>query len=349
MPLKHLMFATALQTVTATCADRWMRRFTLGRGVILMFHSVRPHGAGDFAPNRGLEITPEFLDCVLTELRREGFDIVPLDAIPSRLASNSSRPFAALTFDDGYRDNVEHAWPVLKRHGAPWTMFVTTDFAEGKGHLWWVELEQAIVRLDRVRLRDQQALDLPTRTAAQKQTVFALLYHRLRAASEVRLRTAMAALSAQANVNGQQLVRDLCLGWDELRTLACEPDITIGAHTLSHSVLAKQDMAATIREIGGSRTLLERQLGGSIRHFAYPFGDRSAAGAREFSIARQAGFDSAVTSRPGHIFSDHASQLYALPRVSINGLFQSKSALRALLSGVPFLAWNAGRVAPIEA
>jgi hypothetical protein len=64
------------------------------------------------------------------------------------------------------------------------------------------------------------------------------------------------------------------------------------------------------------------------------------ARSREFHLARQAGFVSAMTSRPGHVFSNHRAHLHALPRVSINGLFQSRSAVRALFSGVPFLPWN---------
>jgi hypothetical protein len=69
---------------------------------------------------------------------------------------------------------------------------------------------------------------------------------------------------------------------------------------------------------------------------------------REFRLARQTGFVTAITSRPGHVFADHAAHLHALPRVSINGLFQNKTALRALLSGVPFWAWNRSRVARLE-
>src|SRR4051812_50214678 len=80
-----------------------------------------------------------------------GFDLIALEDVPERLRRRSARkPFAVLTFDDGYRDNVDHALPILKRHGAPWTVFVTADFADGRGRLWWLELEEAGARLDRV-------------------------------------------------------------------------------------------------------------------------------------------------------------------------------------------------------
>jgi peptidoglycan/xylan/chitin deacetylase (PgdA/CDA1 family) len=342
MRLKHRLFAAAFQAVDSTRADRWLRYLSQGRGVIVMFHNVRPRVARTFAPNRRLEITPAFLDLILSELHHEGFDIIPLAAVHDRLRSDGhASPFAALTFDDGYRDNVEHAWPILRRHGAPWTLFVTTEFADGRGRLWWVELEEAIIRLDRVVLRlDGELLDLPTRTVNEKQGAFDSIYRRLRTMPEERLRAATANLAGQAGVDARHLTNELCLSWDELQSLAREPDVTIGAHTLSHPMLASCDATTAAREIVESKVVLEHRLARPVRHLAYPFGDAATAGPREFHLARQAGFESAMTSRPGHVFSDHRAHLHALPRVSINGLFQSRSAVRALFSGVPFLPWN---------
>ena len=97
--------------LAAARTDRWLGPLTRGRGVILTFHHVRPAAFGAFAPNRLLEITPGFLDATVRTLRAEGFDIVPLDEVPSRLAAPGAKPFAALTFDDGYRDNVRARGP----------------------------------------------------------------------------------------------------------------------------------------------------------------------------------------------------------------------------------------------
>jgi peptidoglycan/xylan/chitin deacetylase (PgdA/CDA1 family) len=349
MQLKHQLCAGGFRAIAALRADRWLRRLAQGRGVILMFHRVRPWRGGRFAPNRVIEITPEFLECAIDEIRREGYEIVPIDAVPDRLATRaSSRPFAVLTFDDGYRDNVEHAWPVLKRHEAPWTLFVTADFADGEGRLWWLELEEAIARLDRVALHGAGVAERSTRTSDEKQAAFSAIHKFIRSGPEYRLRATVADLSRQAGIDTARLVRQTCLAWDDLRTLASEPGLTIGAHTVSHPILAKQSSKTAAREIFGCKAVLERRLGRPIRHFAYPFGDRSAAGAREFELACKAGFATAMTSRPGHVFPDHINCLHALPRVSVNGLFQSRAAMRALLSGVPLLAWNGRRIASVE-
>ena len=349
MSLKHRIFAAGFGAITATGADRCLRFVARGRGVILMFHHVRPWRPREFAPNRVLEITPEFLDGVLTELRREGFDVIPLDAVVDKLRFEPSRrPFAVLTFDDGYRDNLEHASPVLRQHNAPWTLFVTTDFLDGRGRLWWLELEEAIARLDRVVFsRNGGLVDLASRTTIEKHAAFEAVYGHLRARPEEGLQ-AVADLAAQAGVRPNRLTTECCLCWDEVQILAREPEVSIGAHTLSHPILAKCQATTVAREIAESKSLLERRLGRPVRHLAYPFGDPSAVGLREFRLARQAGYATAMISRPGHVFPEHLAHLHALPRVSMNGLFQDRKALRALLSGVPFWIRNRGRIVTID-
>lgn len=350
MPDKYTLFRIGFTAIAAIRADRWLRPLAQGTGLILMLHHVRPPPVSAFTPNRLLEITPDFLNFALKELHDEGFEIIPLDDVPRRLISGrGGRPFACLTFDDGYRDNVEHAWPILKRHGAPWTLFVTTDFADGRGQLWWLELEQAIARLSEVFVRLPDAtVRLPARTASEKQLAFETLFTTLRAGPEERLREVIADLAERADVHAAELASALCLTWYELQELARAPDVTIGAHTLTHPMLAKQDITSARREIVESKAILEQRLARPVRHFAYPGGDTRCAGPREFGLAKQAGFLTALTSRPGHLFGDHAEQLHALPRVSVNGLFQNRRVFRALLSGVPFLAWNRTRVVPLE-
>lgn len=349
MELKHKLFHVGFAALAATGADRGFRPLAQGRGVILMLHRVRPREAGEFAPNGVLEITPEFLDVLLTELRREGFEIVPLDAVPDRLrAGRASGPFAALTFDDGYRDNLEFAWPILKRHRAPWTLFITTDFADGRGQLWWAELEAAIARLERVAIPSRSGLlELSSRTTAEKQAAFDAVYRDLRAGSEDRLRTIIAGLARQAGVDTGRIVPELCLGWEEIEALAREPEVSIGSHTLSHPILSKCDAAKAMHEISESKAILQQRLGRPVRHLAYPFGRPNSVGLREFRFAQQAGYVTAAISSPGHVFAEHAEHLCALPRVSVNGLFQSRAAFRVLLSGVPFLVWNRKRAVTV--
>ena len=339
--LRHRVIGAGLAAIAATGADTWLAPLARGRGAILMFHHVRPARPDPFQPNALLSITPEFLDRTLSCVSRLGWDVVGLDEVPARLADPRSRRFVALTFDDGYRDNRDHALPVLRSHGAPWTLFVTTEYLSGEGRLWWLELEEVVRRSDRIVWGGGT---LPAGTAAEKEAAFAAIYRDLRAGPEERLRAAIADRCDALGIDRAALVRGLCLGWDELADLAAaEPRLTVGAHTLSHPMLAKHDEATARREIAECRALIEARLGRPVRHFAYPVGDPGSAGPRDFRLAREAGYATAVTTRPGHLFAGHASHPTALPRVSINGLHQSDAAVRSLLSGVPFLAWNRGR------
>ena len=125
-----------------------------------------------------------------------------------------------------------------------------------------------------------------------------------------------------------------------VRFPADDPLVTIGAHTISHCNLAHEPEEIARQEIELSRERIETALQKPVRHFAYPYGDRAAAGPREFATARTLGFDTAVTTRPGMIFPEHAEHLTALPRISLNGNYQSERFLSVLTSGAATAMWN---------
>jgi peptidoglycan/xylan/chitin deacetylase (PgdA/CDA1 family) len=343
MSFYHSLIGLGLSICAATRADRLLGSRARGHGMILTLHHVRPEPEGlapDFAPNRLLSVTPAFLDTALTVLREAGYRFVALGEVPDLLAGDRpDMPFVAVTFDDGYRDNRDHALPVLARHGVPWTLFVTPGFLDRTARLWWLEMEAAFRALDRVRL-DLQGVpfDMPTATQAQKKEAHARLYWALRALPEPALLEAVGRLAGQAGIDGRRFVDELCLDWDELGALADTPGLTIGAHTLSHPRLATLPSAEAAREIGESRDMIARRLGRAVDFIAYPVGDPASAGDREAQLAQEAGFAGAVTTRPGHLHAIHATQRYLWPRVSLNGLYQTSDAVRVLASGVPFAA-----------
>lgn len=345
--LKGRVIAAGFSAIAASRADRWLAPLARGRGIILTFHHVRPASADPFQPNALLSVTPDHLDRTLTLVRELGFAIVPLDDVPARLAAGrDAEPFCALTFDDGYRDNRDHALPVLQRHDAPWTLFVTADYASGHGRLWWLELEEVVRRRESLTLPAGQggrAREVPARTPEEKDAAFAAAYGALRAGPEDVLRDTIAGWCAELGIDVTRLVRDACMGWDEIAAMTPDPRLTIGAHTLAHPMLAKHDEGRAWLEIEGGRAAIAEKLGFAPRHLSYPVGDPTSAGPREFGLAAQAGYATAVTTRPGHLFAEHATNLHALPRVSVNGLYQNEAASRALLSGVPFVLWNRGR------
>ena len=319
---------------------------TRGRGAILTFHHVLPDRNHEFAPNRLLTITPAFLDQIIVRLRDLGYDIVSMDEAMFRLAADPPprRRFAVLTFDDGLRDHLEHALPVLERHNAPGTFYVTTGFADRTARLWWIEIEEAVRRANHLSVTlAGERIERDTRDAAGKRKAFDDIYWRLREGPEEILRTVVDELCGQHAVDPAALVDRYCLDWNGIEALARHPLVTIGAHTLSHPMLAKYAEDFARREVNESRAVLEQRLGRSVHHLAYPVGDPASAGRREFRLACEAGYASAVTTRPGLLFPAHGQHPHALPRVSMNGYYQTMRALDVLLSGMALLLWNKGR------
>ena len=333
-----------LSALHYTGAARMLAPAARGLGAVFMLHHVTPEQPAGFAPNRLLQITPEFLETVIGEVGREGFDIVSLDEAHARAAgqTRAHRPFACFTFDDGYRDNRDHAYPILKRHGVPFTVYVASDFADGRGFLWWLVLEQVIACRKFISIGiEGRSAALRCVSDAEKTAAFERIYWWLRKLPEAIARTVVATLAEESGIDHLAPCRDLVMTWDEIRALAGDPLVTIGAHTVGHVALAKLSGDASRHEIASSVRRVETELGRPCRHFCYPYGDAGSAGEREFEITAQLGLATAMTTRKGFVNASHAGRLTALPRVSLNGEYQRMRYLKALLSGVPFALWQA--------
>ena len=344
--LKSTIIRGGLESLYFTGAHIAFRPFVGGVGAILTLHHVRPPRPGRFQPNRLLEITPRFLTRVVKSLRRSRIDIVSLDEMHRRMTEGDfSRRFVCLTFDDGYRDTLQWAYPILKKAGVPFAIYVPTSFPDRLGELWWLVLEAVIARNSRVGLfiegRDRK---FDCGTVAEKRALFDELYWWLRARpTEKEMRDVVRSLAAYYHVDVAAFCDELCMSWPEIAELAADPLITIGAHTVSHPMLTKLSKEAVRSEMDLSRSVIEAALAVRPAHLSYPIGDRSSAAAREFAIAAELGFKTAVTTRPGVLFPEHNQCMTALPRISLNGEYQRLRYVRVLLSGAATAMWNGFR------
>lgn len=344
--LRSTVIRAGLEALYYSGAHHLLRPVFAGVGTIFTLHHVRPGTTEQFQPNRHLEIEPSFLRTTLAYLRAHDIDIVTMDEVFRRLVERDfTRRFAAFTLDDGYRDNRDHALPLFREFDAPFAVYVATDFAEGTGRLWWVEIERAIENASMIEVEiGGETTRLEARTWVQKQAAFDRLHDWLRALpSEHDVLREVTALCVRHGVDSNALCRELCMSWDELRAFAADPLVTVGAHTITHANLAKQHADVALNELRTSRERIEAQLGRPALHLAYPYGDRLAAGPREFALAKTAGFKTAVTTRPGMIFRESAGHLTALQRISLNGNFQDERILPVLASGAATAMWNGFR------
>jgi peptidoglycan/xylan/chitin deacetylase (PgdA/CDA1 family) len=345
--VKKTIIRTGLETLYFSGMHHVMRPFVGGVGTILTLHHVRPARASRFQPNRLLEITPQFLERLLRRLRRSRQDIISLDEMHQRMVSGDHRRrFVCVTFDDGYRDNLRWAYPLLKQYQIPFCIYIPTSFPDRMGELWWIALEAVIAKNTRVGLTiDGKDRFFECGSVAEKRLLFEDMYGWLRSMkSEAELRKVVRDLAARHGVDMATVCADECMDWDELNQLAADPLCTIGAHTVNHMMLKKLDTDQAARvEMDMSRSVIEAALGKRPQHLSYPVGDPTSAGQREFRIASELGFKTAVTTRPGVIFRAHREHLTALPRISVNGEFQSQRYLKVLMSGAATALWNGFR------
>jgi peptidoglycan/xylan/chitin deacetylase (PgdA/CDA1 family) len=341
--LKKVVLRGGMEALYFTGAHHLLRPLLGGVGAILTLHHVRPARRDPFQPNRLLEVTPEFLEDVLRGLRGAEVDIITLDEMHRRLTERDfRRRFVCLTFDDGYRDNLRYALPILRRHQAPFTLYIPTSFPDRLGELWWLTLEHAIARQNRISLvMDGEDRRYDCDTTEAKYELYEHIYWWLRSLpSEDDLRVAVRDLATRYGVDDAALRDELCMTWPEIDEIASDPLGTIGAHTVNHVMLRKWDDAAVRREMQQSAAVIEAALGERPRHFSYPVGDKTSAGPREFRIAADLGFATAVTTRPGVLFPEHVGHMTALPRISLNGEYQQPRYAKVLISGAATALWN---------
>lgn len=332
----------ALSALYYSGAHRLMQPWTGGVGAVFMLHHVRPEPPNTFEPNRILKVTPEFLESVIEQVIEAGFDIVSLDEAHLRLTEgNFDRPFVTFTFDDGYKDNLVHAYPVFEKRRLPLTIYIPTDYPDGNGDLWWLALEKVVSEVDELRInmagrRRTFRCDTPN----SKRATYHDIYWWLRSIEEAEARRFVRELCRAISFNPDTLCRDLVMTWDEIRRLARDPLVTIGAHTRSHFALSKLTLGQARIEIEESVRRIERELGRTPVHFAYPYGAEDCAGPREFALCKELGLRTAVTTRKGLLYPAHGAQLTSLPRVSLNGDYQQRRYISVMLSGAPFYIWN---------
>jgi peptidoglycan/xylan/chitin deacetylase (PgdA/CDA1 family) len=276
---------------------------------VLIFHRVLP--APD--PLFPGELDARRFDEVCGWLRA-WFNVLPLDAAVQRLREHNMPARAlAITFDDGYADNHDVALPILLRHGLPATFFIATGFLDG-GRMWNDTVIEA-VRRTRLAVLDVDGLGLggtqtlAVATAAEKRAAIdALIAQAKYCAVDGRDRlVAEVARRAQA-----ALPDDLMLRSSQVQQLR-RAGMQIGAHTVSHPILARLNVDAARQEIAASKTFLEGLLGERVGLFAYPNG-KPGADYTDAAVAavRGLGFDAAVSTAWGAARA--SSDLFQLAR-----------------------------------
>jgi peptidoglycan/xylan/chitin deacetylase (PgdA/CDA1 family) len=317
---------------------RLRQRATGGAGVILRFERVRPRDSRAFQPNRWREISPQFLDQIIRALKRWNFDLVTMDEVCRRAVTlPKANRFACLTFDGGSKDVITEAYPVLSKHGVPFTVYLPTAFPDKIGEAWWLALEEVIAREERISLLiDRKERRFATGNTAEKYDTFDFLTSWLRTLPPPDLSFAIRDLCTRYSVELAALSRDASMDWDDLVKLAADPLVTIGSASVNYFALSNLKAPDAQREMTMGKAVAETALRRAVSHFAYPFGDRQSWRREHMVMAQEAGFASAVSTIPGVVEAKGYTNLHALPRIAWDGRQESLRMLRVMLSGMMF-------------
>lgn len=282
--------------------------------VVLMYHRVSDAARDPF----WLCASPENFEQHL-EAMTEVAEVVRLASIFGRGRS------LAITFDDGYRDNLDVAYPLLAKAGLPATVFVSSDVMSSTAAFWWDRLERMVlgshsphasldvdVRSDRIRL------DLGD--ADQRQRSLAELQSHLRRVPVTEIDSVLIALEARladadVDVADTDVEDPPLLDEQGVRALARDGLVEIGGHARSHSMLSILSRTEQWSEIVGGKEALERVIEKPVTSFAYPFGDRHAFTSRSVALVKRAGFELACTTRSGRV--TRSTRRFRVPRLAV--------------------------------
>jgi len=312
------------------------RPFYAGLGSIYAFHRIIPESERSFLPvNRALEITTSDFEKLLTTIQQRGIDVIPLDAVPERLRHPERRRFVVLTFDDGYRDNLTHALPILRRFQMPFAIHVTTGFAGATAPLWWYSLESMLNQRGPWSFAwRNSSFESATHTPQDRERVFDQLARIIRRSAPSESLDFFHALCETQKTDPLEATRALTLRWSEMQPLLDEPLCTLAAHGASHVPLRTLGNEALAAELDDAKAAMESRLSRPVHHLAYPFGDATSIQSRECNAAASAGFLTATTTRCGNLFPAHANALDRLPRVSISGNYNATAMFHRFDSGL---------------
>jgi peptidoglycan/xylan/chitin deacetylase (PgdA/CDA1 family) len=316
--------------------SRYLVKPFRGAAAVLMYHQVLPDSERKTFSNPAVinTVSTTAFDQQLAELKAH-YHPCSIDELLSMFQEGSSRETGGklpvvLTFDDGYKDNLAHALPLLERHSIPATIYIATHRLAGNAQIWWYELWDILCDTPEVTLNgNDRRQTWTTQSDDGRRQCYVDLSARILALAPNDQRTVMESLR---DGRPARTYDAWCLNGEEVTMLDRHPLVTIGAHTHSHPNLSLLGDSEAREEMLKSKQILESLVGHPVHHFAFPYGDKRCAGPREFRLAEACGFKTAVTTQ---VRPFDGKRWFSVPRAAMREEHDA-DRIRAKLSG-----WNA--------
>jgi peptidoglycan/xylan/chitin deacetylase (PgdA/CDA1 family) len=283
--------------------DAWRLagRLRSDRLAILTYHGVSEDPAA-LGVLSGLHVPRDSFEAQLGYLSAN-HPVLPLAEALSRLAEGEPLPRGAvcITFDDGYRNNYRVAFPALRRHGLPATIFLATHFVGSGQMLWHDRVARVLQSMPPGELKlDGQVWQLTS--PGDRRAAFSDLTSALKSLPEVEMLSRLAQLEDHARVgaaSGPLPPDSEIMDWDEARDMKDSGLITFGSHTVTHPILSRLTPERLREELGDSRAKIEAELGVPCNLLAYPNGRPEDVTNEVVRCARECGYSHALTTELG--------------------------------------------------
>ncbi len=253
-------------------------------GEVWCLHRVVPTRS-EYPSNRALEITPDYLESLILQKQHEGYRFVKLDTLLTCCALHKLRQ-VNISFDDGFRDIYDYAFPILKKYHIPFTIYLTTDFPDNKADIWWYQME---------RQMNVDEYELSIKRIYEQEMNMSEYYHKY---YDVPI--------------DNNLCMNMSLSWEQLREMLDSNLLTIGSHTMSHPALTRISDEDIVKQLSESKHRIKEMLNVDVCHFSYP---HSMQNAHVRDWVRQTGYVSAAVGFGSPIRRGYDA--YSLDRVYI--------------------------------
>jgi peptidoglycan/xylan/chitin deacetylase (PgdA/CDA1 family) len=232
---------------------------------------------------------------------KKNFDVISPGDLPTVRRSGRGR-YVIITFDDGYIDNYQLAFPILRQHRLPATFFIPTGFIDRRELSWWDTIAWMIRHTDVRQIPAGDWFEAPLPTIGEAREL--AIRQALRTYKQLPNRETTAYVEFLAEVTGQQSLPthmgdELWMTWNNIRELRLA-GMTIGGHTVNHPLLARLTSSEQIEEIRGSRDRLQEMVGITPKAFAYPVGKRDTFTTITRAILLSMGFEYAFSFYGGY-------------------------------------------------
>ena len=286
-----------------------------GIGHVLMFHRV--NDKNDHIITNGPIVSPRYLEMVIKYFIKKNIDIISLDELYNRIRCNKRiKRFVTFTFDDGYVDNMTHAFPIFAEYNVPFTIFLTTGYPDHTVVLWWYLLEDLVLNNTKIKFSDGIAsFTFDAFTPDDKFMAYRKIRQYFIQSNRKSLPHKLESVFHAYGYDLFETTKKMALSWNQVIELSKHPLVTIGAHTMNHLALNQLNETEVKEEVEESAHIIAEKIGKPVLYFAYPFGSPNEVGQREISIASNCNIKMAFTTRSGNIFRQHVNHLFSMPRI----------------------------------